>query len=240
MATSSFVDNDTVSENSYLRHFERVLDFMFTNTELGAKDGESVCSSTRRMQIINNEEVSFGWRLDLIIINKHNKMSEICSLKFKKHDASFSTLTNQQSKNMRTNACILNEIHLLSNDDTISVTYMDFAGTHGYIAQLIKFEGRFISHEVGKFSLIESLLELEDLRKSIINLYRWKADLVNKSNIIRLANAKQENKYALCHISCPLVRSPPRSPNPTIVPARILLSPSKSGKRTREVFGDED
>ncbi|KAI8093930.1 hypothetical protein BDF21DRAFT_475609, partial [Thamnidium elegans] len=95
-AISSFDDNGILSENTYLRQFEYVIDFLFINTRLHAKDGESVCSSTRRMQIINNEVVSVGRRLDLIIINKHNsKINEICSLEFKKHDATFSTLTKQ-------------------------------------------------------------------------------------------------------------------------------------------------
>ncbi|KAI8093931.1 hypothetical protein BDF21DRAFT_475611, partial [Thamnidium elegans] len=141
---------------------------------------------------------------------------------------------------MRINSCILNEIRLLVNDDTPSISYMDFSSTHGYITQLFQFEGKFVCHKVGTFSMIKSLFELGNLRKSIINLYKWKADLIKKSNIISLANANQENKYAMCNVSRSLVRSPPRSPNQTITSAKIIFSPSRLEKRSRRVFEDSE
>ncbi|KAI9265459.1 hypothetical protein EDC94DRAFT_56664 [Helicostylum pulchrum] len=73
---------------------------------------------------------------------------------------------------MRINACILNEIHLLMNDDTVSTTYLDFSGIHAYIVQLLKFESKFIYHEVASFSMIKYLMELGNLRASIINFYK--------------------------------------------------------------------
>lgn len=63
---------------------------------------------------------------------------ELCLLKFKKSDATYATVLQQQPKNQRTNACVLNDIHLLTHDEGACIAYIGFCGRAGYIVQLFK------------------------------------------------------------------------------------------------------
>lgn len=161
-----------LSENTYLRKFADIVDTLFKNTNLLIKDGENICEASKRMQIINEGDVTFGRRLDLIVTSEQDvKDIELCSLEFKKGDAPYATLLYQQSKNLRINACILNEIHLLTLDENISIAYLDFSGRNAYISQIFKMNDRFVAHEVGKVTIIKSLLELEILRETMLSLF---------------------------------------------------------------------
>jgi len=133
---------------------------------------------------------------------------EICSIEFKKGNASPSTLFCQQSKNLRVNACILNDIHLLFGEENANIAYLDFAGRNAYVAQLFKINDKYVAHKLGDVVIISSLLELELLRKTMIILYNWKSNLVSNSNRVSLANIKQRNKFTLVDVSKAFVRSP--------------------------------
>lgn len=232
---------EKLSENTYLRKFAEITDTLFKKTNLIIKDGETVCEASKRMQIINECDVTFGRRLDLIVTSEQDdeRDIELCSLEFKKGDASYITLLCQQSKNLRINACILNEIHLLTLEENISIAYLDFSGRNAYISQLFKMNNQFVAHEVGRVVIIKSLLELEKLRETMLNLMKWKISLVSNSNLVSLAYVNQRNKYSLVDISDTLAESSRISPPRDIItPAKIFLSPSNTGKRTRAVFED--
>lgn len=189
------------------------------------------------MQTINEGDVTYGRRLVLIVTSEQNdKDIELCSLEFKKGDASYATLVYQQSKNIRINACILNEIHLLTLEENISIAYLDFSGRNAHISQIFKMNDQYVAHEVGKVIVIKNLLELEILRETVLNLFRWKRSLVSNSNVVSLDNANQCNRYALADISNPLGQSSKLSPPRDIKPAKKFMSPSNTGKRTRTVF----
>lgn len=119
---------EKLSENTYLRKFAEIVDILFKKTNLMIKDGENICEASKRMQILNESEVTFGRRLDLIVTSEQDERDiELCSLEFKKGDAPYTTLLYQHSKNLRINACILNEIHLLTLEEDISFAYQDFS-----------------------------------------------------------------------------------------------------------------
>lgn len=209
---------EKLSENTYLRKFAEIVDTLFKNTNLFIKDGENVCEASKRMQIINEGDVTYGRRLDLIVTSEQDvKDIELCSLEFKKGDAPYTTLLYQQCKNLRINACILNEIHLLT-------------------LQIFKMYDQFVAHEVGKVTVIKSLLELEILRETMFNLFRWKRSLVSNSNVVSLAYINQCNRFTLADISNTLSQSSRLSPPHDIKPSKIFMSPSNAGKRTRTVF----
>lgn len=158
-------------ENTYLRKFADIVDTLFKKTNLVIKDGENVCEASKRMQIINEGDVTYGRRLDLIVASEQDcRDIELCSLEFKKGDASYTTLLYQQSKNIRINACILNEIHLLTLEENISIAYLDFSGRNAYISQIFKMNDQYVAHEVGKLIVIKSLLELEILLETMFSL----------------------------------------------------------------------
>lgn len=189
------------------------------------------------MQITNEGDVTYGRRLDLIVTSEQDVRDfELCSLEFKKSDASYTALLYQQSKNIRINACILNEIHLLTPGQNMSIAYLDFSGRNAYISQIFKMNDQFVAHNVGKVIVIKGLLELEILRETMFNLFRWKRSLVNNSNMVSLAYINQCNRYALADISNTLGQSSRLSPSHDIRPAKIFMSPSSARKRTRNVF----
>lgn len=189
------------------------------------------------MQIINEGDVTYGRRLDLIVTSEQDARDiELCSLEFKKGGASYTTLLYQQSKNLRINACILNEFHLLTLEGNISIAYLDFSGRNESISQMFKMNDQYVAHEVCKMVAIKNLLELEILPETMFNLFRWKRSLVNNSNVVSLAYVNQCNRFALADISNPLGQSSRLSPSCDTKSAKILMSPSNSGKRNRTVF----
>ncbi|KAI7871150.1 hypothetical protein BDF14DRAFT_1192551 [Spinellus fusiger] len=210
---------------------------LFKKTNLFIKEGENVCEASRRMQIMNEYDITYGRRLDLIVTSEQDGRDiELCSIEFKKSDATYITLLCQQFKNLRINACILSEIHLLTLDESISVVYLDFAGRNAYISQLFKINGKYIAHGVGKIVIIKSLLELEILRETVLDLFRWKKSLVSNSNIVSLSDINQKNKFALAEINNTIIHDSRVSPPRDIKPAKIFLSPSNTGKRVRVVY----
>lgn len=93
------------SELAYLRKFEGLLEVIMDDTDLILSDGKSVCVSTRdsfRSIIEEDDLTEFGRRIDLIIkCNRVGVIVELCSIEYKKQDASRSMIINQQSKNAR-------------------------------------------------------------------------------------------------------------------------------------------
>lgn len=122
------------------------MEVLFEDSGLAIKDGKSSCSSTRNMQIINQYETEYGRRIDLLVVAEGDEEHELCSVEFKKHNVDNTTMIKQQSRNARINYCILNEMHLLANNTDTTITYMNFSGRSGYIAQLFKHDNRYVVH----------------------------------------------------------------------------------------------
>lgn len=230
-----WTSEDQYNETIYVRKFEDILEFLFIDTCLTARDGEGVSQSTRRMQILNEYNITYGRRIDLLISGDNN---EVSSIEFKKGSASNNVSLCQQSKNMRINSCILSHIHLMTNSTEDTVLYYDFIGRDGYLCQLFEFKGAYVCQKIQDIYMPKCLLELDSFRSSLKNLFAWKEHLVNLSNMVSLANFNQEKQYRLVDI-CSTV-SPPRSPSRSITPASVYLSPSKGNKRIRNITEDDD
>ncbi|KAI7898229.1 uncharacterized protein BX663DRAFT_533450 [Cokeromyces recurvatus] len=215
----------------YVRKFEDILEFLFVDTGLTVRDGEGISQSTRRMQVLNDYNIAYGRRIDLLVSGDNN---EISSIEFKKRTVSNHVSLYQQSKNMRINSCILSHIHLMTSSTEDTVLYYDFIGRYGYLCQLFEFKGAYVCQKIQDIPIPKCLLELDSFRSSLKNLFAWKEHLVNLSNMISLANYNQEKQYRLVDI-CSTI-SPPRSPSRSITPANVYLSPSNANKRTRNIF----
>lgn len=220
-----------------MRIFQKLLDPLLVKTGIISKDGETVCRSTKRMQILNEAEVTYGRRIDLLIASdlEVEEDIELCSMEFKKSNETESILKYQQNKNLRINSCILNDISLLARNTLLPITYLDFSGRSAYIVQLFRYEDCFVGHKVGKFIIMKSLLELEHFREHVISLYTWRQCIIKINNNVSLARINQSSKYALADISDVDI-SPISSPKRKVEPIKIFLSPSKGSKRTRSVF----
>ncbi|KAI9261143.1 hypothetical protein BY458DRAFT_557384 [Sporodiniella umbellata] len=217
------------SEFIYLQEFSNVLQTLLDDTRVLLKSGETASISTQRMQVINNGETAYGKRIDVLVacnLETYTDDVEICSIEFKKANVSTNILRQQQNKNLRISACILNDIHLLTGNIDHQLVYFDFAGKSAYMVQLYKHENCFVGHKIGSFSLIGSLVELKQLRNSVETLYTWKEVVVNLSNTIALSHVDQSYKYDLIEISDYAQVSPSGSPKRKVEPVIICLSPS--------------
>lgn len=217
-----FEDEDELSEYTYLRKFENVLECMFSDTKLKMKDGETVSKSTKRNQIFNDYNESYGHRIDLLVTTK--KKDDLCSVEFKKQGVSNKPIHYQQSKNLRINACILNDAQLMTRSTEKSLLYMDFIGREGYLAQIFRFEDVFVTHKIDSIYIPKTLIELIYFKSSLKSLYIWKLQLVDLCNKLTIARFEEERHFSQIEYSESVS---PRSPSSNITPIKIFLSPNK-------------
>ncbi|KAG1151367.1 hypothetical protein G6F37_008644 [Rhizopus arrhizus] len=110
--------------------------------------------------------------IDVLIHNScYGIRNEYCCIEFKRQTAKTGLLTFQQSKNIRINGAILNDLIARTNADDIYLIYMDFWGTDGYVAGLKLFENVHLVHQIGSIHFPVSLIELKDFRATIKLLY---------------------------------------------------------------------
>ncbi|KAG1080977.1 hypothetical protein G6F42_023131 [Rhizopus arrhizus] len=120
---------ENLSEATYIRMFSQLLDDLLMNdTSITFYNGETVSRSTKRMKTIMEDESEYGRRIDLIVKSKEaEEQYDLCSNEFKKANVSIDALTHQQSKNLRINACISNDINLLFGNTNTRINYFDFS-----------------------------------------------------------------------------------------------------------------
>ncbi|KAG1443547.1 hypothetical protein G6F56_010633 [Rhizopus delemar] len=227
-----------LSESFYLHAFQSALQPLLDDTRVILKEGEPASVSTQRMQLINEVNTTYGRRIDILVaadLDPDNGDVEMCSIEFKKSNATTTTLLQQQNKNLRINSCILNDVHLFTQDTDQQLIYFDFAGKSAYMVQLYRYKNSFVGHKIGSFSLIGSLVELQQLRKSVINLYAWREFAIKLSNTIALSHIDQAYKYDLVEVSDYASDSFVGSSKRKVEPVSILLSPSNQSKRTKNM-----
>ncbi|KAI8636634.1 hypothetical protein BD408DRAFT_448273 [Parasitella parasitica] len=97
---------------------------------ISIESGESLSEATSRAAAANSHSTSdFGRRIDVLIHNCcYGIRSEYCCIEFKKQDAKTGLLTFQQSKNIRINGAILNDLIAKANAEDIYLIYMGFWG----------------------------------------------------------------------------------------------------------------
>ncbi|EIE86265.1 hypothetical protein RO3G_10976 [Rhizopus delemar RA 99-880] len=190
------------------------------------------------MQIINGVDITYGRRIDILVVCdlETDNGIEMCSIEFKKSNVTEATLQQQQNKNLRINACILNNIHLFTENTDHQLIYFDFAGKSTYMIQLYRYENCIVGHKIGNFSLISSLVELEQLRKSVKNLYAWREFVVNLGNTLALSRVNQSYKYNMIEVSDYASTTPVRSPKRKVDPINVFFTPSNQSKRTKVYY----
>jgi hypothetical protein len=137
---------------------------------------------------------------------------------------------------MRINACILNEIHMITKDDDDSIFYMDFAGRNGYIAQVFRLGDVFIAHKIDYIYFPKSLFELDDVKRIIKLLLKWKVQCLKTHYKLATALLKEERRYSQVEYSNGLHRQ--ITPENLLKPIDVFFTPSK-GKRSRDVYEHE-
>ena len=228
-------NEDRYNESKYTSKFEDILDLVFTGSGLFALGGEGTSQSTKRMAIFNDYESTFGRRSDTLIIGTQN--DELANIEFQKAIVQDNLVVHQQSKNIRINSCILNQVNLMTDTTDNVIMYYDFIGRSGYLAQLFVYDDVYVCQKVQSITIPARMLEMESFRSSLQYLFVWKNHLINLDNKITHANLNKEQQFQLADVSFTV--SPPRSPSQHIRPVQVYLSPSNVNKRSRSVFEEE-
>lgn len=119
---------------TYQRKFANILNILLQKEDIAVYNGEKVSKDTQRVQILN-ENVENGRKSDLLTKTKYGDVAiELCSIEYKVQDANDNISKKQQSKNIRTNIRILNNINSI-NKQSNNILYMDWKGRDNYLCR---------------------------------------------------------------------------------------------------------
>ncbi|EIE76517.1 hypothetical protein RO3G_01224 [Rhizopus delemar RA 99-880] len=174
--------NQDESETTVYRRFAALLDILLDSSNIKLIDGESTSEATKASIDLNRsifglgeQSHSFGRRIDLMLGIKHKKQRvEISSNEFKKTIASKDVVLKQQCKNLRTNACIIQQIIAKYKINT-SVMVMDFVGSFGCLYMIKKTEEQFyIAKPVAKLAIPYNIDQLGGLEQTLSALFQMR------------------------------------------------------------------
>lgn len=172
-------------EIPYQRKYANILDILLEDEDITVYDGEKVS------QILN------GRKVDLLAKTKYSDVAIVlCSIVFKLQDASDNISKKQQSKNIRTNISVLNNINNITKQSS-NILYMDWKGREGYLVQVFQFKDIMVSHFVKDLYIPKNIMELNDYRNTLHYLCFWRDSVAKLSNETKLAVYKEKRKYCV-------------------------------------------
>lgn len=125
----------SLSEMTYVRKLANLLDILLEDDDVDIYDGELISEVSQHMGILRGEQ-DYGRKIDIMAKSRYNNVRlELCSIEFKVQGADDTTFMRQQSKNIRTNICILNEINNITKKSK-SILHMDWKGRKDYLVLL--------------------------------------------------------------------------------------------------------
>ncbi|OBZ80915.1 hypothetical protein A0J61_11036 [Choanephora cucurbitarum] len=178
--------NENDSELTCYRHFAKLLDCLFKDTNLLLLDGEPACIAVKEEMIAGQSlyPSSSGnvlstcaiRKIDAIIAIEQNKERvEFSTNEWKKNNASTTTAIKQQSKNLRSNLSILNQLERKFSIRTKDILAVDFVGN------LEKKEGVAVATLVEEMAVPTVKSELERAPQTINALFML------KNHVLKLA-----------------------------------------------------
>ncbi|KAF7722234.1 hypothetical protein EC973_003515 [Apophysomyces ossiformis] len=183
---------DAASETTCYRRFAMLLDFVFKGLKLELKDGDVVSEATQKVMEQNNydELNGFGRKID-VLINLEDSNIALNSNEWKSKKAESMKL-KQQSKNIRSNCAILNNLYITSQGDIKSIMAMDVIGMVGYLYLLKLKKGVYVATLVGTVFVPCALSELDAFKDTIDTLFIWRNFMKDQIKTIRNAKLKTE------------------------------------------------
>lgn len=142
-------------------------------------------------------------------------------------------LTRQQSKFIRINGAILNDLAAKTNADDTYLIYMEFWGVDGYITGLKRFENANFVDQISSIHLPVNLIELEDFRATIKYLYQRRRHILHQSRRLALGAFKEKRKYETVVISRPSTPICLSPRVPASEPLNIYYSSPVKAKKTK-------
>lgn len=144
--------------------------------------GESTSDATKVSLEINKylfglgDQVStYGRKIDLLFGLDHSKKRiEVSSNEWKRDLVSQDIINKQQCKNLRTNACIINQIWSRYKVDT-QVIAMDFVGNSGHLYVMKKTEeGVFIAKPIQTLIIPQQIDHIKTLKSTLNSMFQMK------------------------------------------------------------------
>ncbi|KAI9258403.1 hypothetical protein EDC94DRAFT_495349, partial [Helicostylum pulchrum] len=150
----------------YSSKFEDILDTLFEGLEIEIRSGENISQSTCYATSANDcIDSDFGRRIDILVSNtRYNVLTEYCAIEFKKQSATSRLLKHQQSKNIRINGSILNDLLSKSKEGDLYLAYMDWWGIDGYMAGISRYQNINIVDQINTMHIPVNCIEIEVFR----------------------------------------------------------------------------
>ncbi|KAI8884168.1 hypothetical protein K501DRAFT_182893, partial [Backusella circina FSU 941] len=170
------------SELTIYRRFAALFDILLDSTNIEMIDGENTSEATKVSIDINRsifglgeQSSSYGRRIDLILGVSHGKKRvEISSNEWKRNVVSQEVVQKQQCKNLRTNACIIQQIMTRYKINT-SVMAMDFVGSCGCLYMMKKTQEQvFIAKPVARLATPYHVDHISALKPTLNALFQMK------------------------------------------------------------------
>ncbi|KAI8092096.1 hypothetical protein BDF21DRAFT_410937 [Thamnidium elegans] len=172
--------NDEQEITSYMR-FASLLDVLFKGTDIRLSDGETGSSSSRiaietNKCVFNGEDLSptYAQKIDLILRYDDTENVELSSNEWKKTKITNQLKLKQQSKNLRVNACILNNLNakFCKFNETLA---LDLIGLHGYLYKLTKIEDYFVATPISSIIIPKVFMDLDSFKETLTGLFFFKS-----------------------------------------------------------------
>lgn len=167
-------------ELTFYRRFGSILDVLFKGSEVILSDGETACQSSRIAMEANKcvfagEDTSptYSRKIDLLLKYDEKKQIDLCSNEWKKTKVTNDLKLKQQSKNMRVNACIINN-QQGTYGESHSVLALDIIGLNGYIYKLTKIDNYFNATSFCAVVIPRCFSDIDSFEEVLASLFYFK------------------------------------------------------------------
>ncbi|RCH80029.1 hypothetical protein CU098_003805, partial [Rhizopus stolonifer] len=150
----------------------KVLDIV--DLDMTLNDGEIVAEATKiaQQQSMHNVTSCFSRKIDLLLRIKGLKVG-LASNEWKSTQTKHMYI-QQQSKNLRSNCSILNELFIRSNGKVNKLVAINFIGATGYMYCLTLKDNVYIANTISTLLLPTDITHLESFKKTVRVLFKWK------------------------------------------------------------------
>jgi hypothetical protein len=146
---------------TFYRRFAELLDILFNATDVKIADGETGSKSSKTAIEINkalfhtsDTSPMYPRKIDLLLKLSESTTVELSSSEWKKSSVSEAIILKQQTKNLKTNTCILSTLRSLYGSQFKDVLAMDWIGNVGYLYRIEKDDQVFIASQIDSLIIL--------------------------------------------------------------------------------------
>jgi hypothetical protein len=196
------------SELTFYRRFAELLDILFNGTDVKIADGETGSKSSKTAIEINkalfhtsDTSPTYPRKIDLLLKLNESTTVELSSSEWKKSSVSEAIILKQQTKNLKTNTCILSTLRSLYGSQFKDVLAMDWVGNVGYLYRIEKGDQVFIASQIDSLIIPENVETFGLFKNTLKNLFKLKYFMTDKSVLLKQELCKIEMKNKLTNIA---------------------------------------